>query len=234
MKWFKSKAFVASVAMAIAGTAAGAAPVEISKQQNSVFGTNGSASVTITDTPLRPGGIGTRAGGFALKGGGLGDFVAWCLDITTYLKLASNYEVTEDSAGYAPFPNTTMLSQAQKSRVQSLFDTAFSMLDLTTATDSGGFQLALWEVVFEDSGSYNITSGDFTATGHQNAQNKANELLEGMGGPITQSYRLTFLESQDHHSQNLVTAAPIPLPAAGFLLLGALGGLAAAARRKNA
>ena len=57
-------------------------------------------------------------------------------------------------------------------------------------------------------------------------------------GP-TQSYKLTFLESNDQrgnsqYSQNLVTASPVPLPAAGFLLIGALGGLAAVGRRKRA
>ncbi|WP_245306207.1 VPLPA-CTERM sorting domain-containing protein [Roseovarius aestuariivivens] len=226
-----------SALFSIAALSAHATPVPVSKQSSSVFGSNGSAAVTITDDIELPSGLSTLAGGFDLSSGPLGDFVAWCLDISTYLRLSSNYEITEDSAGFDPF-GTARPTLAQKFNVQALFNTGFSSLDLTSDADSAGFQLALWEVTYEDSGSFDVNSGDFNVTGNSAARTRANQLLGGINGPKTQSYRLTFLESTDtyygsHKSQHLVTASPIPLPAAGFLLLGALGGLGFVGKRRK-
>ena len=73
------------------------------------------------------------------------------------------------------------------------------------------------------------------------ARSLANDLLGNLGDPTSDSYVLSFLKSAGHASQNLVTAEleppveleTVPLPAAGFLLLGALGGLGVLARGKR-
>lgn len=245
--WIKKVANVGLFAagLSLAAVSANASTVNISKQESSVFGSNGKASVTITDDVVRPTGLGTQAGGFALTGPGLGDFVAWCLDIGTYLRLSSLYDVTEDSTNFIPFSSTTPVSLGEKSNIQALFDTGYALLDLTSNTDSAGFQLALWELVYEDGPSFDVTNGDFTVTGNSDAQARANQLLAGITGPENLNYTLTFLESDEtlssgaHRSQNLVTAdlapagAVVPLPSAGFLLFGAMGGLAALRRRKK-
>ena len=219
-----------------------AAPFPVTPQDpGSVFGTNGAATVTITETTLRPSGIGVRAGGFALSAAPLGNFIAWCLDIGTYLRVPSNYRITD-----TPFADTSgAMSAAQTGGVQRLFDTGFAGLDLGSNVDSAAFQLALW-TAFYDPGSTSLAAGAFTATA-ANATGtaaiaRAEELLATAADPlavITQRWTLTFLESADtlngkHKSQNLVTASPIPLPAGILLLLGGLGAFGLVARRRRA
>ena len=225
--------------LATIGAAAQATPVEISKQDKSTFGTNGAATVTILDSALQPKGDRVRAGGFALSAAGLGDFVAWCLDIGTSLRLSSDYRVTKDRPGYAPYPNTTTMSLDQKDRVQAVFNAAYRDLDLTQSADSAGFQLALWEVLYEDGNDYSVTSGSFSATGASGVVARANDILSTFEGTTNGQYRMTFLESDElrksgaHKSQNLVTIVPTPLPAAGFLMLAGLAGLGALRRFKG-
>ena len=197
------------------------------------FGGNGSASATIHDTSI---GLteNTLAGGFEatgnLHGTGPETFTAWCLDIVTYMKTSSIYTTTTT-------PFQTLMSAAQKTAINQLFNTGFSTLNLANGADSGGFQLALWELMNEHSGTYDLTAGNFTATSPA-ALAKGQALLAGLGGPVTQSYHLTWLQSDDargpnhHYSQNLVTAATVPLPAGGLLLAAAMGGVACLRRTK--
>ncbi|GGO60545.1 VPLPA-CTERM protein sorting domain-containing protein [Roseovarius pacificus] len=238
----KTKTFTAAVSFALIAGASHAATVEVSNQYSNTHGSYGHKSMTLTDD--QAGSISASVGAFALSATGLGSFIAFCLDIDDVLRLSSQYDVTEDSSGFVPYSNTTELSLERKSWVQKLYDTAYSTLDLTRDEDSVGFQLALWEVVFEGdddiaASGFDAGSGDFSASGYGDGVARANELLAGILGNTTQSYKLTFLESNDQrgnpqYSQNLVTASPVPLPAAGFLLIGALGGLAAVGRRKRA
>ena len=115
------------------------------------------------------------------------------------------------------------LTTTQIGNVQTLFDMAFGSLTLTSNAQSAGFQLALWEIIYETTGTLSVGNGNFTASGNTGAVNFANTLLGNLvsAGPVTQVYNLTFLESQN--GQDLVTASPVPLPAAGLLLLAALG-----------
>jgi hypothetical protein len=222
------------------GLAAQATPVQVSKQQASAFGANAAATVTIFDDAEQPAGDRVRAGGFAVRTDLLGDFVAWCLDISTSLRLSSAYRVTQDQAAFTPFADTTPISLDRKQRIQGAFDTAYRDLDLTEAQDSAGFQLALWELVYEDESALGVGSGSFHATGDAAVLARADAILAGLAGPASGHYRLVFLESADrvnsgrHKSQNLVTVVPTPLPAAGLLLLGGLAGLGALRRFKRA
>ncbi|MFN6978852.1 MAG: VPLPA-CTERM sorting domain-containing protein [Gemmobacter sp.] len=215
-----------------------------------VHGTNGRTTVTITSTTPSVGPQSTSAGGFDLrvKAGdtsgiapldAAAKFVAWCLDIAKTLSLPSSYAVTT-----APFAAQTLASQ-QKADIRRLFDTGYDTTMLGNDAYSAGFQIALWEIVNETSGSYDVNAGTFTVTNGgaagTNARTVATNLLGGLGGPVVNTgFRVVYLESQDmknpvgRDSQNLVTVAPVPLPAAGLMLLAALGGVAALRRRKAA
>lgn len=165
-------------------------------------------------------------------------FAAFCLDIARSLSLPSSYAVTA-----TPFAHMA-LSPGQKSDIAALFNTGYNAGLLGGDTYSAGFQLALWEIVNETSGSYGLGDGAFkvTSTGaaSTSAIGKANELLSNLGLAVPTKWSVVYLQSQDGNgdgtrdSQNLVTVAPIPLPAAGLLLIGALGGVALLRRRRAA
>jgi hypothetical protein len=233
------KALLGSVvlagAMAFAPVVASAVTLTMNTQGTTVFGSNGYSGATILETTLRPTGVNVNAGGFALNGNltgtGTQNFTAWCLDIATALRLPSTYTTTN-----TPFSGST-INSTRLSMIERLFETAYKTLNLASAAQSAGFQLALWELTYENS-SYDLSSGNFRVSNSSAAIAAGQAFLAGLSGPITQDYNLTFLQSNDtrtwggHYSQNLVTVAPIPLPAGGLLLLGALGGLTYLRRRK--
>ncbi|TNF65139.1 MAG: VPLPA-CTERM sorting domain-containing protein [Rhodobacteraceae bacterium] len=164
----------------------------------------------------------------------LNEFLAWCLDIQSYLgarNQANPYTITD-----TPFSNSFGLGATGRDRVQAVFDANFATLDVGNGSQAAAFQVALWNAVYDD---------DWTATGGLFSVSAGN-FIEGLAdGFLAQAqayaggkqYNLTFWEStpgqQQTKRQNLVSVAPVPLPAAGVLMIGALGGLVALRRRKR-
>lgn len=218
-----------------------ASPVTLSKQNKwDVFDGGGSQSVKIRNKSYPFESARVDAGGFRLSDG-VNDLIAWCLDITHNLSLPSPYKTTDD-----PFSNSYGLTDVQKANVENLFETSYSTLDLSNDAQSAGFQLALWEVIYEKSGTFDVTDGNFYARASSAASDLANAFLGNLGGAITQAYNFTYYESLGYksgwgkkkwkkkYSQNLVSVTPVPLPAAGLLLTCGLAGLYVVNRRKKA
>ena len=203
----------------------------VSKQSSNLHAGIGAQNVWIKGSNVINTTAHVSAGGFALKGDdGVGDFIAWCLDTMKYLTLTSTYAVNHTN----PFTNNPVLTASQKTDIKRLFDTAYDALlgGAPNNEGSAAFQLALWEIVNEKNGAYDLSGGSFYTTSNPGASGAANTLLGKLGDTPSGNYRLVFLESVGK-SQNLVSVVPVPLPAAGILMLAALAGGAAAYNRRR-
>jgi len=226
MKKLLSAAIVATTFGLSAGTVS-ASTVNVDTSSAGIFGNGLNAFVNYDDSTVGTGSV--SAGLFHLTGTpGLGEFVAFCVELSQSLNNPQDYNVS---------PN--LFSASKLTDISKLFgaalmgDTMKNVFD--TAAEAAGFQIALWEVVYETGSSYDMANGSFKAWGAGNSAGvnagvdaKAQEYLNGMASAPTPGLLLL----QNDKYQDLVTV--VPLPAAGFLLAFGVAGLGFAGRRKKA
>jgi hypothetical protein len=107
----------------------------------------------------------------------------------------------------------------------------------SSANNEAAFQLAVWEIVNERSGAYNLNGGAFKAsgTGSSTAQTWLNELAT----PSASNYAAniwtvqSMITTGNGYAQDVVVFAPVPEPQTYAMMLVGLGLLGFSARRKN-
>lgn len=230
---------IAALTSILAPTSAFAVTLSL-QSPPSVF--NGGGHWGVSDISNRPG-VTAQAGGFRLTDG-VTDFIMWCLDVSHNLStgIPGPYTITP-----TPYASSVLLSNTQIAQIDSLFEINYSTLDVTGGfglstgdTESAGFQMALWELVYETVGSFDVTSGAWSADSDQDVLDFANGILSTLNTGIhTAAYSLVFYES-DEGGQNLVTVIPgepgpppVPIPAAGWLLGTSVLVLYGIARRRK-
>lgn len=218
------------------GTAT-AATMDVGYQNpNDIFNGNAKGKVTIGVDGIRDP-VRVYAGGFALQSDSeeFGEFIAWCLDVGANIFNGKSgqtheYKVTDD-----PFSNTFFLTEQTQNNILRLFDAFYTEEVLTQANEATAFQVSLWTLVYADENSpAPLQAQNFSPSSAAALSVDWVNFVLDPDNVIQRRWWLHFLEStSDPRSQNLVTVTAIPLPAAGLLLFGALGGLGVIARLRR-
>jgi hypothetical protein len=148
------------------------------------------------------------------------------VDITTWLNTSSA------GASYTLTPGADFYSASSRGAeiVADLERLASQHLaSVNTTAESGAFQLAMWEIVYENSGTYGLGSGNFqVAWASNSARSNANAWLAALGDD-TPTMTLSVWASSSSQDLAVFNVTPIPEPeiyamlAAGLGLLGYVG-----------
>lgn len=219
------RTFAAALAVAALAGPAAAATYDVTTQgRNAFFDANGqNAWYEYASYSLNGQTASAAAGVFRLNAtdalGVSRDFLAFCLEPLEYLRLPRAYD------------DGTSLTTAQVGALGALVNNALKLVN--NARSAAAFQLAAWEIANEG-GRYELSGGAFVVTSvNGQTRNLAQTWLNALNGNTwAPDYKVRILTAA--RTQDLVTdLPPVPVPAAGFLLVGALGGLAALRRRKR-
>lgn len=229
---FRSAALGLAAGLALLVSGASAATLTYNGPSTGVTGN----TVRVTQAPVTIAGGGATprdlsAYGFRMTEASLGEFLAWCLDLTNYLQTPTgSYSQTN-----APFSQWTVAQD----RIQRMFDANFAGLDATNRVQAAAFQLALWEALYDS--DFDLTTGVFRGQGLLGTQSSAVDaaaagyLAAASGYAGSRQYNLTYWQglenTQGRQTQSLVSVVPVPLPAGALLLITALGAVAAVRRR---
>ena len=218
----------AALAAALSAGAASASTINVSRQAD-LFGPGELRQTVKVVSPVRTQTV--WAGMFHMTGDqGVGDFMAFCVDLAQ--ALGNPGQVVEEQP--------LLFSQGIRDNIDKLFSSVIGDSTMGAVIDTSlkaaGFQVALWEIVYETSGTFDAGVGDFWIYGNAEAKAQANTYLSGLTGAPMGKQDLTYYFSDSN--QDLVTGEPapdpVPVPAAGLLIMTGLGALAALRRRRKA
>jgi hypothetical protein len=117
-----------------------------------------------------------------------------------------------------------------------LFTKYHNYIDSTSSsgTNESAFQLAVWEIVNDRSGSYSLAGGDFKATG--TGSSLANQWLADLGNASDYTANIWTVQkmiSGRGYAQDVVVFAPVPEPQTYAMLLAGLGIIGFTLRRRK-
>jgi hypothetical protein len=181
-------------------------------------------------------------GGLNFTDAAAGSFLAYCIEP------GQSFALSFKSDGVTPnFKTYTVdsFSGSQASLLQSLYSSSFSSVH--SGNQQAAFQLAVWEIMRESSGTLSVAQGDGAfflktdgAVGQQNGINNAVQALathylstaESYNGPAL--YSLTKLSNATYQDLVVATAVanPVPEPETYALFLAGLGAIGLIARRR--
>jgi hypothetical protein len=159
-------------------------------------------------------------------------FQSFCVDIFDSFSFVVDSNDTK-------LPATIISSQAATD-LGRLYTNHHDAVDSTSssAENESAFQLAVWEIVNEQSkGAYSLSSGAFTAKGTGSAL--AEQWLSELGIASASNYSANIWAVQSMitqgkgYAQDIVVFAPVPEPQTYAMMLVGLGLLGFSARRKN-
>ena len=185
------------------------------------------------------GNTGINAGAFSWSDGVGNSYVTFCTELTQNINFGNSYNYDIDSLSIAPVPNDSInaafphliggMGTYRAGLVQNLYDQYFSVA-LDSSVNAAAFQLAIWEIVYEeglaegDNSTLNVSDGDFTIS-NNNAGNQsqtqaitlANTWLSTLSSVGVTT--LVALTNDTYQDQILLIPLPAPVLMAGLGLL---------------
>ncbi|MFN0186117.1 MAG: PEP-CTERM sorting domain-containing protein [Aquabacterium sp.] len=207
--------------LALAAAAALSAPAFADTVNNSGF----------TFTPAKPVSVASpnyssNAGQFTgtLNGN---SFLTYCTDLLQSFSFNVNY------TNYSVVDGVTAWGATRRHAMDKLMSAAIASGVPSDAAQSAAVQAAVWEVLYETSGVYDLTAGTFVATstdgatqGFINAVNWAGI----MAGPVTHHVDQLYSPTK----QDFLVITEVPEPSTYALLVAGLAGVGFVARRRSA
>ncbi len=197
---------------------------------------NGSKTVNYTLTaPNVAKSSSTSAGGFTTVLNGGPSFTTYCVDLYETISFAdpayTNYNQVDGSVHF------TGLHAAADADIGKLYSAGHVVNDAKT---QAAFQIAIWEIAFETTGSYNLSTGSAKFSGGTAASSGALALASGWLSTLSyvnNSKDVEVLESlatrQIRGHQDVVFAQAVPEPSTYALMAAGLMSIGFVARRRS-
>jgi hypothetical protein len=191
----------------------------------------GSVTTTVAmgvplDAPV--GGNSLATGGFNVHVDAGNSFQAWCIDVWQWLA-GSNYTYQSSILGTTVDAGKVNFTQAKIDNLSRLATEAYGSIN--NATTSAAFQAAVWEIAFENSASYNLTSGAFTMSAPAAVTQQAATWLNGIGNYAPGAYSVSAWTSPTQ--QDVLVFTHVPEPGTLVMILAGLGLLGYRVRSRN-
>jgi hypothetical protein len=166
----------------------------------------------------------TRTGGDHV-GTPTGNFSTFCIELNQHISFGGSYTYTvmklEDAPNPGlPEPGVNGMGAVKAANLKKLW-AAYRDSIGTDAVKAAAFQVAVWEVVYEDIGTYDTSAGDFyinTVSSTANSvRTQANTWLNFLSS-LTMQANLAALSSESYQDQLVVVPTPTGVTAGAGLL----------------